>query len=379
MDQAAKRYLTRLRRALVCSREDREHLLSDAGAMLENFAQENPGVFYKDYVDSFGPPESFAAEMLSNLDPEDVAEARTRRQRTVLGAVAAAGILLVLLTGFWFGRQSHGQPTMEASPTPTAETTPAPTPEPTAEPTPEPDTEGEESWLPGPSWEDSAAYLNSIYSDSQEITHRQAAAVLTRLGIISPKYSEVFYPTGTVTRAEVAKILALIMNGGEDFNSGTKEEPSFSDIWGHWAESYIEYCADLGIVSGGEDGQFKPGDPVTGLELIKMALCMLGYDAEAYSLNGPDWAEKTDELARYTDPSMYEGLWGIVINEPITRDNMIQIFYNAMHIVTKRVAPIQMVDGAVAWQYIDGTKPDGSHTDLLWDRFGMNWEDLSFD
>ena len=69
MDQAAQRYLTRLRRALVCPKRDRERLLADAREMLENFAQENPGAFYQDYVASFGQPQDFAREMLSGLDP----------------------------------------------------------------------------------------------------------------------------------------------------------------------------------------------------------------------------------------------------------------------------------------------------------------------
>lgn len=104
MDKAAQRYLTRLRHALVCPKEDRERLLEDAGAMLENFAQENPRAFYKDYVASFGSPEDFADEMLSNVDPEDIAEVRKKRKYIRLGLLVAAIAVLILTSIFWFNK-----------------------------------------------------------------------------------------------------------------------------------------------------------------------------------------------------------------------------------------------------------------------------------
>lgn len=381
MDKAPERYLKQLRRALLCPREDRERLMADAGDMLENFAQENPGAFYRDYVASFGTPEDFAAEMLSSLDPEDIAEARTRRRRALLGAAAATGVLLVLLVGFWFGRQSQGRPPAE-TPVPTAEDTPAPTAEPTVQPTEEPGPD--ESGAPGPDWEDCAAYLDRVCpADSGEIVHKRAVAVLMELGIMSGNEDGEFHPGNTVTRAEAARLATLVMCGGRGLNTGVKAVPSFSDIQGHWAEVYIEYCFDLGIVfSGeGEDGTFRPDDQITGMELIRMALCMLGYDADAYRLRGDDWAVRVDQLARIMDPSLYSGLEGTVMANPVTRDDVAQILCNTLEATPKRVVPnYNTTEGTVTWQYVDATKSDGAPATLFWERFGLeSLEEIAFD
>lgn len=108
MTKAAQRYLRRLRRALVCPKEDRKRLLEEVGAMLENFAKENPGAFYKDYVSSFGSPEAFAAEILSDLDPENVAEARKKRKYIrwglLVAVIAAVIAVLIAISVFWHSK-----------------------------------------------------------------------------------------------------------------------------------------------------------------------------------------------------------------------------------------------------------------------------------
>lgn len=373
MDQS-ERYLTRLRRALVCPREDRERLLEDAKTLLESFAQENPGAFYKDYVESFGQPEDFAAEMLANLDPEDVAEVRLRRKRFTIGTAAAVGVILILLAGIWFGRQSRQGP-VQSTPPPAV---------PTAEPTASPDTEPSPGNSEAPEGAGAEDYVRRIYDDADEITHREAVALLTKLGIVQGTGDGGrFDPSGTVTRAEGAKLITLIMNGGDDPVYETKETPSFIDIQGHWAESYIEYCVDLGILFGQGNGAFDPNGEISALALMKMAFCALGYDANAYRLTGEDWAVRVDELARTRDPSLYTGLEAVSMTEPCTRDVAAQILCNTLRSTPKVVVPVAYVlangEQRVEWEYRDATKDVGVPSDLLWERFGLDWADISFD
>lgn len=401
MDKAPERYLKRLGRALVCPKVDRERFLKDARDMLENFSQENPGAFYQTYEDAFGPPEVFAAEMLSSVDPENVVEARERKRRTLVAIGIVIATLLVLLAGFWFGRRTRPPvepaptpeavtPTPEATPTPTPEVTP--TPDPTAEPTPA------ESEPPAPSEDPTAepispetepsvpaevtagTYLESLYLDADAITHREAVAVLTKLGLMSGNDEGEFHPGNTVTRAECAKLIALIMMGGTDYNTGVKDEPSFSDIQGWWAESYIEYCSDMGIVFPDNEGRFRPGDNITGIELVRMALCALGYNADAYRLRENDWAIRTDELARILSPSLYEDLAGVVMAGPITREEAAQILCTTLRSTPKRVVPYHNTeDGTITWQYVDSVRLDGTPATLLWERFNLTLEDITFD
>lgn len=204
------------------------------------------------------------------------------------------------------------------------------------------------------------------YTDTADIQHLEAVTALSSLGVIQGYSDGGFHPEDTLTRAEAAKIIALIMNGGRDFVVGTRETvtSNFTDTQGLWAEYYIDYCDSLGIISGRGDGSFDPNGLVTGLELCKMALASLGYDPDA--LIGPQWAENTDRLARGTDPSLYGELDNVVMAAPISRDNAAQILYNALQATTIMVSPCTGEDGKMSWQF----KPSGRT--LLKDRFNLD-------
>ena len=194
------------------------------------------------------------------------------------------------------------------------------------------------------------------FVDADEIVHDDAVNILVALNVINGKDDgSHFDPTGDVTRAEMAKMIAVAMNGGKDTNTGVKGTPTFTDIKGHWAESYIEYCADMGIISGRGDGTFDPGANVTGLEATKMVLTALGYDSTAYKLTGPSWAVRTDELAKTAEPNIYEELGDVVMAKPASRDTAAQIIWNGLQNWTKRVTPQQNTStGETTWVYGDG-------------------------
>ena len=52
---------------------------------------------------------------------------------------------------------------------------------------------------------------------------------------------------------------------------------SFSDITGHWAQSYIQKLSDSGVIAGFPDGTFRPDDAVTRGELAKIVSLAFGY------------------------------------------------------------------------------------------------------
>ena len=372
MDQAAERYLKKLRRALVCSKKDKERLIDDAKDLLENFAQENPGAFYQDYVASFGQPEDFAGEMLTSLDPEDVHEAGQRRKRALIAVTVAVAAVLVLLAGIWLGQRS--QPGAEV-PTPTPDQTVAPTAEvssePTAEPTPTP--------ASGP-----VTFVEGQFTDYADITHKEAVGTLVALKIINGKEDGGYFdPSGYVTRGEAAKMIAVLMNGGSEANTGAKKEPTFTDIQGHWAESWIEYCADMHIVfpqeakEGEDPNQFDPNGLVTGVEMLRMCLTSLGYDAEAFHLVGENWKSQTMERAHTTSGrKLTEGLEKeVVFVEPVTRDAVAQILYNALQATTMTIRPSQNgTTGEVIWEY-----SNEGNTTLLEQRYGKKLDEIVYE
>ena len=109
-------------------------------------------------------------------------------------------------------------------------------------------------------------------TDKDEIVNKEAVQMLVELGVINGKDDGSYDPTGIVTRAEMAKMICVVLNGGKDPNLGTAVTNSYTDTVGHWAAGYIEYCTQLGIVAGDGTGKFNPSATVTGSEAAKMLL-----------------------------------------------------------------------------------------------------------
>lgn len=214
----------------------------------------------------------------------------------------------------------------------------------------------------------------AAFTDAKDIRHWDAVATLAQLGIIEGKEDGAFHPTDTITRAECAKLIVTILYGGNEYTPDeTAATGVFPDTSGHWAEKYIDHCGELHIISGRGDGTFDPDATVTGLELLKMALAALNYDAEMYNLVGELWADGTDRLARSVNPSLYTGLFALDIAQPqpITRDDAAQILYNALQGTIQRI--YFPGDGRYPGWYIAGaTREDGSPVTLLWERFFLD-------
>ena len=169
----------------------------------------------------------------------------------------------------------------------------------------------------------------SDFTDTDEIVNKDAVSTMTALGIINGKEDGSYFdPTGTVTRAEMAKMLCVAINGGVDPVLGVKDTPTFTDIKGHWAESYIEYCAANGIIAGRGNNKFDPTGTVSATEAAKMLLGVLGYNAEKSGLVGNDWAINTNVLANQN--GLYKNLSNLNANTLLTRDNAAQMIYNAL-------------------------------------------------
>ena len=169
----------------------------------------------------------------------------------------------------------------------------------------------------------------SDFTDADEIVNKDAVSTMTALGIINGKEDGSYFdPTGTVTRAEMAKMLCVAINGGVDPVLGVKDTPTFTDIKGTWAESYIEYCAANGIIAGRGNNKFDPTGTVSATEAAKMLLGVLGYNAEKSGLVGNDWAINTNVLANQN--GLYKNLANLNANTLLTRDNAAQMIYNAL-------------------------------------------------
>ena len=170
------------------------------------------------------------------------------------------------------------------------------------------------------------------YSDQADIQHSEAVNMLSALGVLQGYEDGSFGPDKTITRAEMAKMIYTIRNGGND-NADAYESlsTSFTDVYdGYWAEGYIKYCQVNGIIDGKSATSFDPEGQVTVVETAKMALVLMGYKADANRANlvGAGWDSRT--LALATDNSLLENVNG-AIAAPITRDEAAQLLYNTVN------------------------------------------------
>lgn len=218
-----------------------------------------------------------------------------------------------------------------------------------------------------------AAPSATAFTDAAQIAQWEAVAALTKLGIVKGKDNGSFDPAGPVTRAEVASMFTAIQLGGEEEELRTKEEPSFSDIKGHWAESKIELCTGSSIIQGRGDGIFDPDGEVTGTELAKMALCALGYEPDVYGLTGPDWQLNTNAYANMTNVRLYDGVEELGPNLSVNRETAARMLWNALkaQVIKKRVKGFNM-DGTVAWELIHDVDEDGNPVSLLNEHFSID-------
>lgn len=115
----------------------------------------------------------------------------------------------------------------------------------------------------------------SSYSDvSANNWFNNAVCTLSNAGIISGYPDGSFQPNGKITRAEFATIASRF------FDVTVSGADAFPDISGHWARQYINEAAAIGIVTGYEDGTFRPQKLITRAEAMTMVNRTLGRAPE---------------------------------------------------------------------------------------------------
>jgi hypothetical protein len=81
-------------------------------------------------------------------------------------------------------------------------------------------------------------------------------------GILTGYEDGTFKPNANITRAEFATMAVRF------FSSSYEGEHLFPNIDQHWAKDYINTAANEGIINGYEDGTFRPSQPITRAEAM---------------------------------------------------------------------------------------------------------------
>lgn len=164
---------------------------------------------------------------------------------------------------------------------------------------------------------------------STDSPNARAIDALTELGVLAGYEDKTFKPENTITRAEFATVICRFINKATEAQ-GMKGITNFQDVSSeHWANGYINYAFQNGIISGIGDGLFAPEENVTQIQAIKMILGAGGYVA--------------DYPQGYADLATRMSIWldDEDSNIPLTRELAAKYLYNALTVTVNDNDPIK--------------------------------------
>lgn len=104
--------------------------------------------------------------------------------------------------------------------------------------------------------------------------------LLSELGVVSGFEDGTFRPLEKVTRAQAVKMMVLAYGDNIEVPSDTKVE--FFDVDpSYWGYEYIKKGVAYGMINGFEDGTFRPDEIVTVEQAAKILVNMLGDETSA--------------------------------------------------------------------------------------------------
>lgn len=139
-----------------------------------------------------------------------------------------------------------------------------------------------------------------MFSDVQAgMWFNESVCTLTNAGIISGYPDGTFKPNANVTRAEFSAMIARMFSVSYVGNN------MFEDINGHWAESYINILAKLGILKG-DNGNADPDANLTRAQAAAMCNRLVGRNSTNSSMNSckdtiTTWPDVTNAAWYYAD------------------------------------------------------------------------------
>lgn len=179
--------------------------------------------------------------------------------------------------------------------------------------------------------------------------YEKAIDTLAALGVITGYEDGTYRPERIVTRAEMAKLIVEILGYG-DLVSGSKS--NFTDTQGHWADAWIALAAGRGLVIGTGDGKFTPDRQVSYDEAITMVVRALGYTDNSNELKGMTWP--TNFKVKAAELDLLDDV--VLAANGADRGGVAQLLYNALEATLVTVT----TDGDVTYLFdtVDGEKEE---------------------
>ncbi|MBQ9375300.1 MAG: S-layer homology domain-containing protein, partial [Ruminococcus sp.] len=160
----------------------------------------------------------------------------------------------------------------------------------------------------------------------EDASYAQAVQELSALKVISGFDDGTFRPDELVTRAQMAKMIVDALAETEQAEA-SKAVTQFADVaQDHWAKGYINQGVADTFISGYGDGNFGPEDNVTYVQAQSMLVRAIGYQTYAEGSGGWPNGYKTWAASQ----GITTGISGIADDTQLTRAQVAQLVDNAM-------------------------------------------------
>ncbi|MDD6762402.1 MAG: S-layer homology domain-containing protein [Clostridiales bacterium] len=156
-------------------------------------------------------------------------------------------------------------------------------------------------------------------NENRTETDNEKISLITELGIVDYPSDEVVLDE-QITRAEFVLYAGRLIGVGEDSQTSDRY---YQDLPAdHWAAGVINTMTERGILKG-NNGLFRPDDPITMLEAVTIILSTLGFD-DFVSMKG-GWPSGCMALA-----SEFDLTNGIKNTDGLTLIDVYRLMYNTM-------------------------------------------------
>lgn len=206
----------------------------------------------------------------------------------------------------------------------------------------------------------------ATYSDvAEDSAYYEAVETLNKLGIVTGYEDGTYKPEDGVTRAEMAALVARIQGFGE--TAAAQTATAFADVpASHWASGYVASAASLKIINGYGDGNFGPEDPVLFEQAVKMVMATLGYTPYA-EFNGGYPGGYISAAQRY---SVLAGVSNATMGTKANRGTIAQLLANAIDTPIMKQASWS-TSGEVGYVICDGLTAGYPYTTLMSENLGV--------
>lgn len=140
------------------------------------------------------------------------------------------------------------------------------------------------------------AATSTGFTDSENTWYTNFVAYMKDKNVITGYEDGSFKPNQTITRAEFATMVAKLINR-------TAIPTPFGDITGHWAQTYLEQVYGAAVVNGDPTGMFRPDDNIKRVEAASIL-----NNVFSRGVNEAGLGTLEPSIAKFTD--LNKSFWG---------------------------------------------------------------------